>query len=259
MHWTTAALALPLLATTSAGLQMASLGSSFAAGPGIPNRANYAHLAAAQLNASLADLSVSGSTLLTIGSQIARIPANTDIITVTSGGNDLGYVAGLAADSARRQQHVGGRTAPASAQAGLISEDALLRRWGDALARIRARAPRARVYLVEYLTVFGPRAAAYAGSPDVPFDGARVEHHRRVAAALARATARAAVGREAWVVDVPVAKESEAHGVGSNVPWTNGARKGTRGGVAWHPNADGMRAVAEMVVAKIRAQKTGGR
>jgi lysophospholipase L1-like esterase len=255
MYWTTAALALPL--ASAAALQIASLGSSFAAGPGIPGHANYARLLAAKLNASLADLSVSGSTLLTIGSQISRITPSTDIVTVTSGGNDLGYVAGLTLDSGRRQQHVGGRTAPASGQAGLISEDTLLRRWGDVLARIHSRAPRAKVFLVEYLTVLGPHAAARAGTPDIPFDGARIEHHRRVAAALARGTARAAAGREGWVVDVPVAKASEGHGVGSAVPWTNGARKGARGGVAWHPNSDGMRAVAEMVVAKIREQKVG--
>ena len=256
MLWTAAALALPLLGATA--LQIASLGSSFAAGPGIPNRANYAHLIAQQLNASLADLSVSGSTLLTIGSQIARIPPSTDIVTVTSGGNDLGYVAGLAADAARRQQNVGGRTAPDAGQAGLISEDALLRRklGGRAVADPRIpRAPRAKVYLVEYLTVLGRHAAARAGTPEIPFGAARVEHHRRVAAALRSATARAVRDREAWVVDVPVAAGSEGHGVGSPAPWTNGAKRGTRGGVAWHPNGDGMRAVAEMVLAVIKAAK----
>jgi lysophospholipase L1-like esterase len=251
MLWTAAALALPLLGATA--LQMASLGSSFAAGPGIPNHANYARLLAQQLNASLADLSVSGSTLLTISSQIARIPPGADIVTVTSGGNGLGYVAGLAADAARRQQNVGGRTAPDAGQAGLISEDALLRRWADALSRIRARAPRAKVYLVEYLTVLGPHAAARAGTPEIPFGAARVAHHRRVAAALRSATARAVRDREAWVVDVPVAAGSEGHGVGSPAPWTNGAKRGARGGVAWHPNGDGMRAVAEMVLAVIKA------
>jgi lysophospholipase L1-like esterase len=252
MHWTTVALVPLLAATATSALQIASLGSSFAAGPGIPRGSNYARLLAAHLNATLADLSISGSTLLTLPSQIARIPATTDIVTVTSGGNDLGYVAGLAADAARRQQNVGGRTAPSSGQAGLISEDALLARWGDALARIHARAPRARVYLVEYLTVLGAHAAQRAGTPEIPFGAARVAHHRRVAAALRGATERAVRGREAWVVDVPVARNSEAHGVGSPVPWTNGAKRGGRGGVAWHPNGDGMRAVAEMVAAAIK-------
>jgi lysophospholipase L1-like esterase len=247
-HWTAAALTLSLAGT--AALQLASLGSSFAAGPGIPGRANYAHLLAARLDAKLSDLSVSGSTLLSISSQIARIPPTSDVVTVTSGGNDLGYVAGLMADSSSGARRGRGSSSSARAQgAGLISEEALLGRWNSALARIHAQAPRAKVYLVEYLTVLGPNVRP---GVDVPFGAAAVEHHRRVAAALRNATSQAAVGKN-WVEDVPVAQASANHGVGSPDPWINGAGGGgARGGVAWHPNSAGMKAIADMLYARIK-------
>jgi hypothetical protein len=104
-------------------LRIASLGSSFAAGPDIPPQIeplaamrsgqNYPHLLAQRLNAELTDLSVSGATLLNITvepqsaplseqvfpPQISNIPKDADIITVTAGGNDLNYIGGMISDA----------------------------------------------------------------------------------------------------------------------------------------------------------------
>jgi len=217
-------------------LQMASVGSSFAAGPGLAARDNYAHILASKLGATLNDLSVSGSTLLSISSQISRIPKNADIITITSGGNDLGYIGGLVADSMGLSAFSGGAS---------ISEQQLTERYNDVLTRIHTLAPKAKIYVVEYLTLLGPDVKP--GS-NVPFNAARVEHHRSVAATLQRATVKAAEGKD-WAVDVPVAKESQGHGIGSAEPWVNG-----NSGAAWHPNAAGMKAVAEMIYEKIKGK-----
>ncbi len=94
-------------------LRMVALGSSFAAGPGIEpvvDRAagrsgrNYAHLVATRLGASLVDATVSGATtetvlrarqrvgLRTFPPQIELVTADADLVTVTAGGNDLGYL-----------------------------------------------------------------------------------------------------------------------------------------------------------------------
>ncbi|KAF2434223.1 SGNH hydrolase [Tothia fuscella] len=218
-------------------LQMASLGSSYAAGPGLPKGSNYAQIVSKQLNANLADLSVSGSTLLTITSQISKIPNNATIVTITSGGNDLGYVGGLNADSAGNPP-----------KGPLITEEQLVGRFDDAIAKVLDVVPDAKVYLVEYLTVFGPDVKAE--TTEVPFNATRVAYHQEIAAILQRATERAAEGK-AQIKVVHVAYESQNNGLDSAQPWVNGAVGSSTNGAAWHPNAHGMRAVADMVYTSI--------
>jgi hypothetical protein len=226
-----------LLIANSVALQMASLGSSFAAGLGLPATANYAHLVASNLGATLSDLSASGSTLLSMNSQITRIPSNTDIVTVTSGGNDIGYIGGLMTDSMGLGGFGGGSS---------LSTAQLIERFNDALAKIHNKAPKAKVYLVEYLTILGPDVIP---DSNVPFNAARVEYHRSVAATLQKATMTAAEGKD-WVERIPVAEASQAHGIGSTEPWVNG----NRGVGAWHPNAAGMKAVADILFGRIKGK-----
>lgn len=225
-------------------LQTANLGSSFAAGPGL--RQNYAHILASKLSATLSDVSVSGSTLANMGSQIARVPSNSDIVTVTSGGNDLGYIGGLTMDS------LGGGLGGAGG-GGMVSESTLVGRFNDDLAKIHAKAPKAKVYLVEYITILGTDVRP---GQNVPFNAARVEHHRQVAATLQRAYAKAAEGKD-WIERVPVAEASQAHGIGSAQPWVNGAKGSTGNGVAWHPTAAGMKAIADMLYERIKKNGPG--
>jgi lysophospholipase L1-like esterase len=210
-------------------LQIASLGSSFAAGPGL--RENYARMLASKLHANLTDLSVSGSTLHSMGSQISKLPKTADIITVTSGGNDLNYIGGLTSG-------VTGKNS--------LTESQLLQRFNDALTSIHKISPKATVYLVEYLTILGTDVQP---GKSVSMSAAAVEYHRGVAALLQKATAKAADGKD-WVRNVPVARLSEGHGIGAPDPWVNGgslAGKTNGGGAAWHPNAAGMKAIANIL------------
>jgi lysophospholipase L1-like esterase len=92
---------------------MVALGSSFAAGPGITPLAsraagrstrNYAHLVSRVLGAQLIDATVSGATTTTILNQahwaggrrfppqILSVPEHADLITITAGGNEFGYL-----------------------------------------------------------------------------------------------------------------------------------------------------------------------
>lgn len=112
-------------------LHLASLGSSFAAGPGIPpvadelagrSAANYAALLAKHIDigttsVTLTDLTVSGATLLNITSQpqivdngghpvtfppqLTRLPPDADVVLVLGGGNDIGYIGNFFVDAAR--------------------------------------------------------------------------------------------------------------------------------------------------------------
>jgi GDSL-like Lipase/Acylhydrolase family len=228
-------IAIQLVCTTA--LRIASLGSSYAAGPGL--RQNYAKILAEKLGAQLTDLSVSGTTVLTMASQINRIPKDVDIVTITSGGNDLNYVGGLTLGIAMTSS---------------VSESQLVGRFNDALTKIHAKAPKATVYLVEYLTMLGPDVKP--GST-VSFSASQVEGHRRVAATLLKATQAAASGKD-WVKDVPVARLSQGHGLGSREPWVNGARV-SGGGAMWHPNAAGMTAVAGMIYDVIKGSGKGSK
>lgn len=229
-------LALPILSTTATQLQYASLGSSYAAGPGL--KTNYPHLIATALSANLTDLSVSGSVLKDISSQIAGIPSNTNIVTLTSGGNDLNYVAGL-----------GAHVAPVQT----VTESELTTRFTTALDSIHTKAPNATVYVVEYLTML---STSTKPDVDVPFNSTEITKFEAIFSKLKMATEASVQGREAWVVVVPVSEKSVGHALGSNETlWVNGASvPDGAGGVGWHPNTAGTQFVADLAVGMIRGR-----
>jgi lysophospholipase L1-like esterase len=96
--------------------------------------------------------------------------------------------------------------------------------------------------LVDYLTVLPP--------PGVPAPPLSVEHAdvvRRIAARLRDATAEAAAVEECVLVSAAAA--SVDHHAWSDEPWTTGAAWPLpRRPLAFHPNAPGMRAVADLVL-----------
>lgn len=230
MHLQLSTLQFLLTAATATQLQYASLGSSYAAGPGLTT--NYPHLIATALSANLTDRSVSGSVLKDISTQIAGIPSNANIVTLTSGGNDLNYVAGLIA-------HV--------APAQTVNETELTTRFTTALDSIHKIAPNATVYLVEYLTML---SASTRPDVDVPFNATEISKFEAIFSKLKKATEESVKGREEWVVVVPVSAKSVGHALGSNdTLWVNGASVPSgAGGIVWHPNTAGTQAVADLTV-----------
>jgi lysophospholipase L1-like esterase len=247
---------------------LAALGSSFASGPGITPMADagamrssrtYPHLLAERLGAELTDLSIGGATTATIldtpqrlGSrifppQIDALPADADLVTITAGGNDLRYARSLLAagwggwfEGHFLTRGVGRRMSRAVVPPAGERE---IERAASGLARIveevRARAPRARVLLVDYLTVFG---ADTMPSQEVPLAPETIEGFRRVGRAVDEAFARAAEHSAAELVKI--SELSAAHAVGSPEPWVVGFAPTFRGITAFHPNAAGMAAVA---------------
>lgn len=246
-----------------------ALGSSMAAGPGIKPSAegapwqagrsarNYPHLVAAQLGLDLVDVTYSGATTAHIlrehqngaPPQIDALDGSEALVTVTIGGNDTGYVPLLMSAALPRFMRslplVGPRLrdlldpdARAAALAGVA--DALVTVGSE----IRRRAPGAQVLFVDYLTLLPPEGVA---SP--PLSEADVALGRHVAATLERLTGEAAAQTGCgWV---RAAQASLTHHSWSAQPWT------TRPGLPWpsrpaplHPNAAGMRAVADLVVAQ---------
>jgi len=249
---------------------VASLGSSFAAGPGIrpvENRMamrsarNYPHLLAERLGARLTDLTVSGATTATIlrtpqrvlglgfPPQVSGVSADVDLVTVTAGGNDVNYLGSVLR----------------AAYAGRLSEGFFTRRLGRRLGRggvprlqeavvdgaaeglasvVRAAricAPHARVLLVGYLTVLEPDARF---TPDTPFAPETRDALLAIADGLTEAFTQAGAVTGAELVDV--AQRSRGHGLGSGHPWIRGFAP-FHPAASFHPNLTGMQAVADAI------------
>lgn len=258
---------------------LAALGSSFAAGPGLTpvadrramrSERNYPHLAAHALGATLLDATVSGATTDTILStpqrsgltrfppQIERLTPDLDLdlVTITAGGNDLGYLGSMIRTAlgdrfgrrpltralGRRMRGV-----PVPVPAEQVQSAATgLTRVVDAVAE---RAPKARILLVDYLTIIGPdtRASAHA-----PFTTAELANFRRTAEQLAAAFAQAASSTKAELIAISTL--SETHAVGAAEPWVNGLNPGFAPSAlasCFHPNAAGMQAVADAIVEQV--------
>ncbi|MCZ2814171.1 SGNH/GDSL hydrolase family protein [Modestobacter sp. VKM Ac-2979] len=256
-----------------------ALGSSFAAGPGIdpilhPGCArsgrNYAHLLAERLGYDLVDVTSGGATIddvltrpqaLLIGGtmppQIDAVGPDTDLVTVTVGGNDVEYLLTLLRCSFQADPE--GTPLPARAFFGTPVDpgavSTALAALPDRLARlveeVSRRAPRARVVLVDYLTVV-------PAEPTAAFP--MHEEHRRLCADVGRRleVATAAAARDSGADLVAASAISRDHAVGSRDPWVTGWVFGDLlgGGVApYHPNAAGMRAVADLLVEQLSADR----
>ena len=262
--------------SSSPPTQIASLGSSFAAGPGIRPQisraahrsgANYAHLVAAHLNAQLIDLSVSSATLKNIISepqttwpsntfppQIEGLREDTDLVLLLGGGNDMGYVGGIMSDTL--QMTFLGRiiawlfppTKPVRLEAEEVKE-----RFVEIIDLARKRAPGCKVLLVEYLTLFGGNAAPGVGLGKA-WSEEKIEKHRAVAKTLSEAYRLAAKAREECCAIVGVAEASWEHDIGSEEPWVEGSNWGVlwKRRAPYHPNAEGMKAVADMILEALK-------
>jgi hypothetical protein len=97
-----------------AGSHYVAIGSSYAAGPGIPKRApgsprlagrstgNYAHHVAGALSLDLEDVTYSGATTADLlarsakgqAAQLDAVTPTTRRVTITAGGNDVGFLPG---------------------------------------------------------------------------------------------------------------------------------------------------------------------
>lgn len=250
-----------------------ALGSSMAAGPGIGPRAagaprwsgrsarNYPHLVAERLNLELVDVTFSGATTTHVlvdrqrgqPPQLEALDGSESLVTITIGGNDVGYVPLLLAAAlprpARRLPVLGTRISELLERNA--REEALTQVF-DSLCAVgaaaRRRAADARVCFVDYLTILPP-----AGTPAPPLSASDADLGRHVAAALQRCTAEAAAATGCELVRA--AAHSRTHHAWSSEPWTTTPVRygvGLPGRPApLHPNAAGMRAVAELVAAQL--------
>jgi lysophospholipase L1-like esterase len=240
-----------------------ALGSSMAAGPGIRPRApgapfgsgrsarNYAYLVAEQLSLDLVDVTFSGATTAHVLAerqrgarpQIDVLDGSEQLVTITIGGNDVGYVpllrAAVLPSPVRLLPAIAALFDREARGLALGQVDNSLRAVG---AAVRRRAPRARVVFVDYLTLLPP-----AGMSAAPLSAADADLGRYIGARLAELTAAAAQATDCELVQAGQA--SRDHHGWSTDPWATGAGWPLPWRPApFHPNAAGMRAVADLIV-----------
>lgn len=237
------------------GAKYVALGSSYAAGPGLPpfetaaprrctrSIHNYAHQLAARRGLALTDATCSGATSAAVlepwkdvPAQIDAVDADTRLVTLTIGGNDVSYIGTLMALSC---QMTGQSVPPCWSvtwpeEADFVRMEDGLRRIAD---QVRARAPSALLVFVDYATVL-PATGACAATP-LPADA--VTRSRAIADRLAATTARVATEKEAMLIRAGAL--SRDHGACADDPWMVGYPAGP-GGAPYHPNLAGMSAVA---------------
>jgi lysophospholipase L1-like esterase len=215
---------------------------------------NYAHVVAERLNLDLVDVTFSGATTGHVLAerqrgarpQIEALDGSEDLVTITIGGNDVGYVPLLMAANLPRVA----RLLPSIS--ALVDRDAreqALDGIADSLQAVGSavcgRAPRARVVFVDYLTLLPP-----AGVPAPPLSAADADLGRHVGARLEEATAMAAQATGCELVRAGQASRDH-HGWSAD-PWAVGAGWPLPWRPApFHPNAAGMRVVAGLIVEAI--------
>jgi len=219
-----------------------ALGDSYASGYGVPPYADcgrsqsaYAVQLDGRQRVRLDDfVACAGATTasLVTGGQLAALDAGTDLVTLTIGGNDVGWSTAVVACLGGSDAQCAGAVAVVDAR--ITGElPALL---DTVYAQVAAAAPHARVVVTGYPRLFSPEHGAYlAASPE--------ELGSLNAGADTLDTVIAAAAARAGFRFVDVRQRFEGHGANSPDPWILGP---TDPG-AFHPTLEGYEAYTAAV------------
>lgn len=246
-----------------AGAHYVNMGSSFAAGAGTgpapagstprcyQSNVNYAHLLAERLYLALTDVSCGGATSAHLISpwnelppQIEAVTADTRLVTITVGGNDVAYAGNLVAASCEQGEiiHAAGMALPCP-HAFPVADDAFTRleaNLREAARQITQQAPHARIVFIQYVTLVPQTQCANSRLSEE--EAAQL---RSVGVRLAEVTAR--VARESGALLLPMDALSRNHTTCDPEPWSLGLPRDYQEsqGAPWHPNRRAMEAIAQ--------------
>lgn len=253
--------------------QYVALGDSFTAAPLVPetdpddpclrSSNNYPALVAAAVpDLELTDVSCSGAESASligvqqIGSdsvlpQFDALSDDTDLVTVSIGGNDFGFFGSLLADCASSSDVEADGQPCTDAVADGTKKDLttilpdLEARVGAVLTGVAGRAPNAEVILVGY-----PRLMPTDGTCDeLAIAAGDLDYTRRLDEGLGSAMSGAAAAAGVTYVDAFAA--SEGHDICSDDPWVNGKDTIPDRALAFHPFAAEQQALADLIVADL--------
>jgi lysophospholipase L1-like esterase len=270
------------------GANYVAIGSSYAAGAGLGptdpgdlgrwcgrTTISYPNLVADALDLELTNATCGGATTANIATtrqlvrnqngthlahlQMDAVDTDTDLVTITIGGNDVNYVGNLVAEAC-----LGDLAAnPASAlsmglkQFGLcapVPDAAVKSKLADVkdslvamLEAVKSKATGARIVLIDYINVLPEDGRPCAL---MPISQERQKFLLEVARELSLASKRAA--QLTGVEFVAASKESRHHDACSSDPWVIGYDY-SRGFVMMHPNEAGHVAVADAIIRQVTA------
>ena len=262
-------------ATANAADEMVALGDSYAAGPLIPapippfgclkSTSNYGRLASIQLGASpYRDATCSGAETEDMTApqgvsprpnppQFDRLTATTTLVTITIGGNDIGF-SGIAQDCFSQNN------------TGTPCQDRYVTASGDEISQniqetrpkvdavlqgIHTRSPNAQVLVVNYAGIL-PHTGSTGCWPVVPISDGDVSYVRGKQVELNDMLAASAAANGAQVVDWYTASTGHDACQPPGIKWVEGAVP-TSAAAPVHPNLLGMTGAASLVVAAANA------
>ncbi len=250
-----------------------AMGSSFAAGPMIPDTVpgqscgrsthNYPHLVAAEVGLDLTDVSCIGATIDNITDtpqsmnplQIGAVTPDVRVITITIGGNDVNYSASLVAcgrDGMNGKSCLVASPDAAAPDVDSAAIDILLDQVENKLVamlgRVKQAAPAARIYLVAYPMILPDPAVPCP--PDVPMQAADATFLAQVGSRLQAAFSSAATTAGVNFVDVYGASHEHDACAPADQRWVEG--QANPAVAPYHPNAAGMSAEADLIVTAIQ-------
>ena len=219
---------------------------------------NYAHQLADRLGARLVDLTVAGATTANLldtpqlmaegveySPQIDGVTPDTDLVTITAGGNDLQFAGAMLFSAWHRYEPSSPIVAflePMFPDGIPLPTDDAVEMATDGLARVveaaRSKVPAARVMLVDYLTVLDQGSASAA-----PFSGEEIDRLLVIQSALGQVFCEAAArsGAELFLAS----SLSSGHALGAPEPWVQPFHSVlAETGGSFHPNDAGMTAIA---------------
>ncbi len=227
-----------------------ALGDSYASGYGVPpysacgqSQAAYAVQLDGRMRIRLDDFAAcAGARTTDVADQLPALDADTDLVTLTIGGNDIGWGTAVGAclgyDDATCAYALGlSRAAIATQLPGLL--DAVYSAVAD-------RAPNAHVVVTGYPRLFSPEYGSYLEA-----SVAEQQALNEGADQLDAVIAQAAAAHGFQFVDVRA--RFDGHGVNSPQPWITGPTDPA----AFHPNAHGYRAYTAALTAAINPSRLG--
>ncbi|WP_436492005.1 SGNH/GDSL hydrolase family protein [Actinokineospora sp. HUAS TT18] len=257
-------------AVAKPALDYVALGDSYAAGPGIPDQIgtppgcgrsnhNYPAVLAQWLRtSSFVDVTCSGATTVHMRGphqvpggvnppQLDALSRDTDLVTLTIGGNDIGFGEILArcgqegatdptGDPCRRYYTSSGRDVLADRVAAVVPKIT------QVLADIRARSPHARILVVGYLRILPPTVGCW---PAVPFATGDTPYFDATERLLNETIDRTATAARARFVDPYAFSLGHDACQPPEARWVEPLRPAAPA-YPIHPNATGMRLVAAL-------------